>query len=194
MCSDGFIKLKVNMTYKYTKQNKIDKRTKVYRDANNLSYGGRGSKIKRSNAVLYFITFYMAFMYSYLGVTSHILGSVQPRIDPISWGKDHHIIEEEQELNIDDLFYNTKYKWDASLMKAICFVENGYRLRGYWDPQMEFIGNTDGSIDRGICSINSIHGYTEAELFDPITNIDIAYEIWKSQGYEAWVVYLDGRY
>ena len=71
-------------------------------------------------------------------------------------------------------------------MIAVCMIENGYHLRDAWKADMVFDGNPDGSIDRGICSINSIHGYDEQMLFIPEFNVAKAYEIWLSQGYEAW--------
>lgn len=51
--------------------------------------------------------------------------------------------------------------------------------------------NTDGSIDRGLMQINSVHskrvnGDLES-LFDPDTNVRIAREIWGEQGWSPWV-------
>ena len=50
--------------------------------------------------------------------------------------------------------------------------------------------NKGGSVDRGIFQINSVHldrvnGNAEA-LFDPKTNIKVAYEIFSEQGWCPW--------
>lgn len=54
--------------------------------------------------------------------------------------------------------------------------------------------NRDGTVDRGLFQINSIHGYPARTLFDPSQNIQIAYKIWRSQGYRAWSAYNSGAY
>lgn len=44
--------------------------------------------------------------------------------------------------------------------------------------------NSNGTIDRGVFQINSIHGGDE--LYDWKTNIDKAYKIFKNRGWSAW--------
>jgi hypothetical protein len=46
--------------------------------------------------------------------------------------------------------------------------------------------NKNGSTDVGLFQINSIHGYSHEELFDPFFNIDVAYKIFKNRGWSAW--------
>lgn len=41
--------------------------------------------------------------------------------------------------------------------------------------------NRNGSVDRGLWQINSVHGYGE-ELFDPYFNTDVAYKIYQRAG------------
>lgn len=54
--------------------------------------------------------------------------------------------------------------------------------------------NRDGTNDKGLFQINSIHGYSDAVRFDPAQNIAIAYKIWRAQGYSAWSAYTNGSY
>lgn len=95
---------------------------------------------------------------------------------------------------VNKLFCNPEFKWNSRTMLAICMVENGYLYNHEWDTRMVFDQNPDGSIDRGICSINSIHGFDSEALFKSEYNVIKAHEIWEKQGYEAWAVYNDGRY
>lgn len=60
--------------------------------------------------------------------------------------------------------------------------------------------NSNGSVDRGLFQINSIHlgdsGCTRSAsaLYDPATNARCAHEIWRSQGLNAWYGYQHHRY
>jgi hypothetical protein len=47
--------------------------------------------------------------------------------------------------------------------------------------------NTNGSVDRGIFQISSIHGYSEHKLFAAWENINIAREMYRKQGWRPWV-------
>ena len=51
--------------------------------------------------------------------------------------------------------------------------------------------NTNGSIDRGLFQINSVHSGRVAgnldSLYDPETNVRIAGEIFSGQGWHPWV-------
>lgn len=46
--------------------------------------------------------------------------------------------------------------------------------------------NNNGTIDRGIFQINSIHNMTERNAYDFRQNIKKAYEIWKRNGWKSW--------
>jgi hypothetical protein len=54
--------------------------------------------------------------------------------------------------------------------------------------------NGNGSNDFGLFQINSIHGYTHAQLADYKFNTDVAYKLYKNAGYQftpwtcAWVI------
>lgn len=103
---------------------------------------------------------------------------------------------------IESLFY--KYDWDARLMLAICKSENGYSMWGnQWKPEARYDGNTDGSIDTGICMVNSNtfadfvrRGKLSANL--DLTNADdnvySAYVIWTEQSEDAWTNYSNDNY
>ena len=74
-------------------------------------------------------------------------------------------------------------------MLAIARSESGC------NPKSDNTGlNADGSNDKGLFQINSIHGFSDAERLDPIRNIEIAFKIWQSQGYGAWSAYNNGSY
>jgi len=45
--------------------------------------------------------------------------------------------------------------------------------------------NSNGTIDRGLFQINSVHGYGN-ELFDPYTNIDIGLKLYMGDGIGHW--------
>ena len=54
--------------------------------------------------------------------------------------------------------------------------------------------NHDGSIDRGLFQINSIHGKDPARLMDPLYNTQAAFEIWRSAGnsWRPWSTFNNG--
>lgn len=52
--------------------------------------------------------------------------------------------------------------------------------------------NRNGSVDRGLFQINSIHGFVNLE--DPKTNIEAAKKVYEKQGITAWAAYNNGSY
>ncbi len=82
-----------------------------------------------------------------------------------------------------------KYPWNSRIMLAIMRAESGC------NPNSDNTGlNRDGSNDKGLFQINSIHGFSDAERLDPIRNIEIAFKIWQNQGYRVWSAYSNGAY
>ena len=82
-----------------------------------------------------------------------------------------------------------QYPWSSKIMLAIMRAESGC------NPNSDNTGlNRDGSNDKGLFQINSIHGFSDAERLDPIRNIEIAFKIWRNQGYRAWAAYNNGAY
>lgn len=74
---------------------------------------------------------------------------------------------------------------------AVSRAENGTR-------QCDRFGiNTNKTIDVGVFQINTVHlkkGYTLQDLADCKKNIDIAYDIFKAQGWTPWVAHNNGSY
>ena len=86
------------------------------------------------------------------------------------------------------------YDWDVRVAYAICMAES----RG--NPNANNAGtNSDGSVDRGLMQVNSIHadmvGGDLDKLYDPKTNLDVAYSLSK-QGtdWTPWSAYLNNNY
>lgn len=71
------------------------------------------------------------------------------------------------------------------LMVAIAKAESGMKPEAV-------NRNRNGSVDRGLFQINSIHKYTNLE--DPTENIKAARAIFDSQGITAWAAYNNGSY
>lgn len=101
--------------------------------------------------------------------------------------------------DIAELAYRAGWR-DRNLLTAvaICLAESeGYA--GAYNDQ-----NPDGSIDRGLMQINSIHigesvdgaTITADALFDPGFNVDVAYWVYRRSSYtfRPWVAYTSGRY
>ena len=74
---------------------------------------------------------------------------------------------------------------------AIAKAESG------WNPAAVNDKNRNGSIDRGLFQINSVHQgnpWYPSNPFDPLQSAKAAYAIYKSQGLSAWSVYNSGAY
>jgi hypothetical protein len=80
-----------------------------------------------------------------------------------------------------------KYQdWDCEVMYAIAKAESGGRC--------DAINlNANGSTDKGVLQINSIHGFS-GDLFNCEYNIKKAHEVWLNQSYQAWTVFNTGKY
>lgn len=72
---------------------------------------------------------------------------------------------------------------------SVALAESGGRVRAIHR-------NKDGSVDRGPWQINSVHDqYDESLLLnDPRYNARAAYDIFRSQGWNAWTKYRNGDY
>lgn len=80
-----------------------------------------------------------------------------------------------------------QYDWSVSTAVAICKAESG--------------GNADAlstTCDRGLMQINCVHadmvGGDLTKLYDPTTNIQIAYRIYSAHGWSAWSTFNSQRY
>lgn len=77
----------------------------------------------------------------------------------------------------------SKYPWNVDVALAVMNAESSCEYN-------QSYLNTNGSIDRGLMQINSVHadmvnGNLDS-LFDPATNIAIAYRIYSGAGWSAW--------
>lgn len=84
------------------------------------------------------------------------------------------------------------YNWDVRTAYAICMAES----RGKPDATGY---NGDGTIDRGLMQVNSIHADMVAgnltALYDPAVNIKIAYSLSKGgTDWTPWSTYNNGKY
>lgn len=87
-----------------------------------------------------------------------------------------------------------QYDWNVQIAYAIMRAENTG-----CDPAIDNRGlNSDGSVDYGLFQVNSVHaaevGGNLAALYDPATNIRVAYTIYSGSGWRAWSTYNNGRY
>lgn len=85
------------------------------------------------------------------------------------------------------------YDWDVSVAYAVCMAES----RG--NPNANNAGtNTDGTTDRGLMQVNSIHadmvGGELEKLYDPKTNLDVAYSLYKASGWKPWSTFNNKSY
>lgn len=82
--------------------------------------------------------------------------------------------------------------WPSNLiptMVAIGGAESG------WNIGAESPKNTNGTKDFGWLQVNSVHGYDQTKLTtDPVYTARVSYQIYKSQGLEAWSTYNNGAY
>ena len=84
-----------------------------------------------------------------------------------------------------------KYNWNIDIAMAVMNAESGCRETAVGN-------NTNGTNDKGLFQINSIHDATD-NRFDPARNIELAYRIyesrsrWDTSGWKAWSVCLSGK-
>lgn len=74
----------------------------------------------------------------------------------------------------------------ANVAAAVATAESGRR------PSAVNGSNSDGSIDRGLFQMNSIHG--GCSTFDLAENVRCAVELQRSGGWRHWVAYQTGAY
>lgn len=100
---------------------------------------------------------------------------------PASWGKKYSYAQLEQ------LWINAGGpKAIAPVMAAIAIAESGGYEKRISPP------NTDGTVDRGLWQINSVHG--KLSTTEATSNAASAVKIYKTQGLKAWTTYTNGAY
>lgn len=84
-----------------------------------------------------------------------------------------------------------QYDWDLDTALAVCQAESGGRAQAY-NP-----ANTDGSDDKGLYQVNSVHVgrlIGDQERFNPAANVAAAYRIYQGGGWAAWSAFNNGSY
>lgn len=84
----------------------------------------------------------------------------------------------------------SQYDWDVHIALAVMEAESSCRADAT-------NSNTNGSVDRGLFQVNSVHSDmvpSLGQLFDPATNVATAYRIYTGSGWRAWNAFTAGRY
>ncbi len=84
-----------------------------------------------------------------------------------------------------------KYDWNVDIALAVMQAESSCI------SDRDNTGlNYDGSNDKGLMQINSIHSNIISDLdrLDPVENIRAAYEVYRGSGWKAWSAYNNGSY
>jgi hypothetical protein len=76
---------------------------------------------------------------------------------------------------------------NLAIAVAVCFAESAGYAKAYHV-------NENGTIDRGLMQINSIHGLSEADSFDPQKNFDYAHKLFEAHGFQPWAAFTNGSY
>lgn len=84
------------------------------------------------------------------------------------------------------------YDWDVTTAFAVCMAESGGNTGATGRP------NYDGSVDRGLMQVNSIHADmvdSLESLYDPATNLKVAYSLYtKNHDFTPWSAFNNGQY
>lgn len=80
-----------------------------------------------------------------------------------------------------------QYGWDVRTAIAICKAESGGNVYALSPTR-----------DRGLMQINAVHAdkvdYRLSRLYNPYTNIKVAYSVYLSQGWHGWSTYNNRSY
>lgn len=76
-----------------------------------------------------------------------------------------------------------KYDWNTNVAVAVAREESHFDPKAY-NPE----GHNGCNGSYGIFQISCVHGYSEEEMYDWERNIEIAYKIWKREGWIPWGV------
>ena len=92
-----------------------------------------------------------------------------------------------------------KYEWDSSVMYGIMRAENrscdtNRDNNSAGETHYDMNGNVVCVGSYGLFQMGCLHFSGNQNPNDPLTNIEVAYQIWKKQGYTAWTMYRNGTY
>ena len=80
-----------------------------------------------------------------------------------------------------------QYDWDNRIAMAVMQAESGCNPNAH-----------SPTADRGLMQVNAVHAdmvdYDLDRLFNPNTNVSVAYRIYLSQGWHGWSTYNSGAY
>ncbi len=84
-----------------------------------------------------------------------------------------------------------KYDWNVDIALAVMQAESSC-ISNRDNSGL----NKNGSNDKGLMQINSIHSdlISDLDRFDPEKNIQAGYEIYRGAGWKAWSAYNNGSY
>lgn len=90
----------------------------------------------------------------------------------------------------------SKYSgWDVNTMVAIATAESHCRTGAKGDQTLTFTQNDRVyGYSLGAFQVRILPGREHCDTFDVGTNVKCAYDVWRTQGYRAWSVYLSGKY
>jgi soluble lytic murein transglycosylase-like protein len=78
-----------------------------------------------------------------------------------------------------------QYPWPQELAMTICEMESdGIATASNWKDSH---AGCNGSF--GLMQIGCLHGVHREDLYDPATNIKVAYQLWKERGFAPWSTY-----
>ena len=107
-------------------------------------------------------------------------------------------LQEEQIFGCDLVFgkLNKYNDWDAHLMRAIAEAESGCREDAIGDGHLTYYQNgRQYGYSVGSLQVRILPGRESCELDTTSDSYyECAHNIWLSQGYAAWSVWLNGRY
>lgn len=87
-----------------------------------------------------------------------------------------------------------QYDWDVRTARAVLLAESeGNPNAVNWNDHHGSCISSRGLFQIG-CFWAEHFGYTVEDLYVPSVNVEIAYRIWKEQGWQPWGVIHDGRY
>ena len=99
--------------------------------------------------------------------TLGVIGMAQPKTESVN-------IQSVIRLKAQD------YGLDARLVEKIVYCES----RGRFDA---INTNKNGTTDKGLLQINSIHNTRELDMFDPEDNLDFGLKMMQKQGLKPWL-------
>lgn len=88
-----------------------------------------------------------------------------------------------------------KYDWNVPTMMAIMQAESSCRPNSTGDTTLAYQKDDRSyGYSNGLLQVRILPGREHCDTHDPAINIQCGYNVYRSQGYEAWSVYTTGKY